>query len=297
VRTEGDAARVVLDVSKSGWIRGRVEVPDGRDARGVRVLAEGLEGFSSRQGRILGETAPPDCAFTTCREDGEFWLRVPGDREVTLRAEATGLQPAADGGRLKVKTPRDGVVLRLVEGRIARLRMAESLRKQRVVGQPLNRTVRLYRGEAVGKAVQTLRGDVDAEGRVISFSGYEPGTWTIWVDAGPFAPVILEDVVLTDGETDLGEAAAHYGSTIVVDIVLPKDQDMPRMYAWAMREGEPTYSRRVDAQSDAVLRIRGLGPGRFRVSAGSHMGGGLRLDQTVEVDGREEVRLTLDATR
>ena len=75
-----------------------------RDAK--RYRREGLDDLPASR---------PLRSSNVSQRDGSFAVRVPGDRPVTLVAEHPQLVPAPDGGRVEVREPREGVVLRLVD--------------------------------------------------------------------------------------------------------------------------------------------------------------------------------------
>jgi hypothetical protein len=105
-------------------------------------------------------------------------------------------------------------------------------------------------------------------------------------------------VALVEGETDLGVLRPLPGSSIRLHVRVPEGQDAPRVGLFATRVGEPSYHRGLNSQGETEVVLRGLGPGRFRVTAAPVMAmGGARLVETVDCDGASEVVLTLDLAR
>ena len=159
-------------------------------------------------------------------------------------------------------------------------------------GQPRSTRVLLYDGEAVGDPAHECTGWMD--GRTVTLSGFVPGTWTVWIDAKPFAPAVLRDVELRDGDTDLGEVAATEGARLRIHVRVSEGQVPGTCTVYAARTTQPSYTRSLHfAGSPRGFVLAGLGPGTFRVTV-SVMMGGLALDETIEVAGDEEIELELD---
>ena len=185
----GETTEIRLDLARSGWAEGRVEAPSGSDLAGATVRVD---------------DGPPRPAA------GAFKVRVPGDRTVRIAVGHPTLQPDPLRGHADVTAPRDGIVLRLVAGPTASLRFDPPLGEAARGSRP--RWVLLFSGPVAGDPAFTREGVLDAEGRSLAFGAPPPGTYTVWIDAGPFAPVVLPDRRFGDGDTDLGAVPPSGGS-------------------------------------------------------------------------------------
>jgi hypothetical protein len=283
-----EPARVHLDLSDVVVAKGRVELPEGVPFQGVVIRAEGIdEPLASN--RMQGQPRTR-WVSTGAREDGTFELRIPGDREVTLVPYANFLRPAADGGRAVVRGAEADVVLRLEEAPVATFAYDRDPAFHVNPGKPRTLPVLLYAGEPTGPPAHRLPALL--EGRQARISGWVPGTWTVWIDAQPFAPVVLRGVELGDEDVDLGEIATSDGSSFVARLVREEGKELPRLSAFVVREGEPHYVRSVQAWKQAEVRVSGLGPGRFRVYVHADPVGP-SLDEVIEFDGQADVERTL----
>ncbi|MFV1960047.1 MAG: hypothetical protein ACC662_11620, partial [Planctomycetota bacterium] len=219
----GDEPAVVeMDLSASYEVSGRVVGPDGVSPSGFGVEVEGLEGPAPRGYQVNGRPLPRGNHRTGCREDGTFRIRLPGGGPWTLVPSGRYARPAADGGRAAVSGPRDDVVLRLEPASLATVRFDREFAWRMNPGQPRSVRVFLYEGDPVGPPAHPCTGW--GEGRTVTFSGFVPGTWTVWIDASPFAPAVLRGVVLGEGAIDLGEVAASEGARIRVHLRVPEGQ-------------------------------------------------------------------------
>lgn len=284
----GDEAEVGLDAGRSGWARGKVVVPEGGARIGAVVHVDGVEAFPNVGTGIPGAQG----IVARVREDGTFWIRVPGDREVVLRPEALTLRPHAKSGTARVTEPRDDIVLELVRDHTASVTLDRAIPTYGPQGRGITRTVLLYAGEIEGEPAVRTTAAVEDEGRTLVFGGFEPGTYAVWIDADPFAPLVLPLRVLGEGTTDLGEVSGSDGASVVLELLLPAGQAAPRAYGWAEHAGEPAYQRRVNWQGPRAV-LTGLGPGRHRITVGS-MGGGLHHVETIEIAEGEERTITID---
>ncbi len=286
------AVEMVLDLSAAGLGKGRVVVPEGFFAEDVGLVREGAAKTTSAFDPYAFMGGGRDVGVA---EDGTFSIRVPGNVPVTLKPVHALLVPAPGDGTVVVTAPCEGVVVRMVRANVATLRFDREPKTPFIgMAGPRRERALLYRGEPRGAPAATLSAVI--EGTTARFGGYEPGTWTVWMDVAPFAPVVLKDVVLGAGETDLGSVAFSEGSSIRVTVLVKAGQAFPRVNVWATREGEePGYHRGADGQS-AEIRLSGFGPGRFRVTGSPTMamGTSVRLSEVVEVDGVHEATLTLD---
>jgi hypothetical protein len=115
----------------------------------------------------------------------------------------------------------------------------------------------------------------------------------VWADvfaASP--PIVLRDVTLGEGDTDLGAYTPETGASLRLHVLVPEGQDAPRIFVSAARVGEPAYTRSLNSRGEHEIVVHGLGPGRFRVRA--YLAARPRLDEAIESDGASEIVLTLD---
>jgi hypothetical protein len=264
-----------LDLTGVGNVTGRIELPTGYGMRDVRI--EGLNPSPFRRYGIRPAN------------NGAFVVRVPGNRDVKLRATHPLLTSANE---VTVREPRADVVLRLRTGPVATLRLDRA-----PVMNAIHRDTRvfLYWGAPRGEPLCRLRAEVDET--TLRFGGFEPGTYTLWIDATPFVPIVLEGVELGAGETDLGAVETSDGATIRLKVLVEEGGDPPRVALFASALGEPSYTRGLNSRGEAEVLVRGLGPGRFGVLAYLVMGGTGAppgIQETIESDGKKDIELTLD---
>ncbi len=280
-------AAVSLDCSKAGWARGTVEVPEGYDVTTVRVRLDGIGQTRSNRATIGGAGV---------WKSGGFGIRIPGSKPVTLVPVHATLEPAPEGGTVTVTETREDIVLRLVEGNVAELRLDPppvfpSHARERKVA------IRLYDGPAEGEPVHRVEAPC-AEG-VVRFGGFTPGTYTVWIDAPGFAPAVLPARHLAAGRNDLGDVTLSPGSVVTIRILVPEGQAPPRVGVAARRVGEPAYLRFTSSRGEAEVVLPGLGAGRFKLQVYGQMGlsgagrGGLE-EEVIEVDGESPLERTLD---
>ena len=110
-------------------------------------------------------------------------------------------------------------------------------------------------------------------------------------------PVVLRGARFEKGENDLGEATVSDGTKVTVEVRLKPGEAMPRMYLYAWHLGQPAYGRRGNSGRRTPFSATGLGPGRFRLTVGSHMGMGRGMNEEIEVDGTGEITRVLDLTK
>jgi len=272
-------------------VAGRVERPPGVDPRGITIerIGEDRDVPSGPINMGYGIGTPISNVWTD--EHGRFQMRVPGATPVRLRVAGPWLSPAAEGGTVAVVGARDDVVLKCVRAPKAWVRFDRELRVNVNPGSPRSEVVRLYRGEPVGEPAYETAGLV--EGDRVSFAGFEPGRYTVWIDANPFAPTVVRAVDLRPGETDLGQVPVNVGSTIIVKVLLKPGASIPGLVVHANPPGKPPpYWRLVQGSAGHETRLTGLGAGTFEVYV---TGPGVRFrPRTITLDGTSEFPLELD---
>jgi len=195
-----EPTQLTMDLRSTGWVRGRVEVPDGLSFEGVGV---GIVGRPSDQRGFALPGAPAQQALPVSSKDCTFWVRVPGTRPVTIRLYHATLAPHPTRGQVTLTRPQEGVVLQAIRGAVAMIRFQTPATIFVNPGRPRPVSVRLYQGEVEGEGVP-LAGTLDGEHRNVEFGGFDPGTYTVWIDVPGCAPVIRKGAALGDGATDLG---------------------------------------------------------------------------------------------
>lgn len=283
-------AELTLDLSRTGWIKGHIEGPDGVSLKGatVRVLEDDVEPSAEL---LAFQPSPPGRPINA--QNGEFWIRGAEGRSVTLRVWHPTLSPHATRGQVAVSGPSEGHVLELVEGVTTTVRLDNAARLQVNPGREKYIVVRLYKGEPKGEGVKLL-GLLSSTGDSFVFGGYEPGTWTLWADVPGFAPVVLRDVALGAKSGELGPVTPPAGATLELRVHVAEGQSPPRFSLWARRLDDPSYSRRLDG-SATVLSLTGLGAGQFELTGLAYGGSVEPIKQTIEVDGTNTVVLEVDA--
>ncbi len=287
----GAESEALLDLSRSGPVTGTVEVPEGFDVGRTTLTVEVGD---------LGSTFGQPPGQGQVRKDGTFSVRVPGSRPVALRVRHPLLKPDAASAALLLDRPQEGLRLRLVTGPTARFTLPGVMAASSPFPGMGGLRVLLFDGAPGAKPLLTCAPEL--AGPTWSFGGYEPGTYTVWIDTGSTAPLEQRGVVLGEGETDLGALATGPGTTVRVRVKAKEGTAVPRLSVWVQHLGEPAYQRGTNSRGgpDDVL-VSGLGAGRFRVTGGAVMGAmggggapGRGLDETFEADGASEVVLDLD---
>ncbi len=293
LRGAGASAAVSLDLSRSGFVKGTLELPEGFEAQQAEVRLEGVDDGGPMLGGRVGRGH--------VWNNGTFQIRVPGTRPVRLVARHPLLVPDPVAGRLEATGPREGARLKLVQGASARFTLAGAAPppQRNPVGE--GPRALLFEGAPTGEPRANL--SLVGQAGAWRFAGYEPGTYTLWLDLGQGAPILMRGVVLGPAETDLGELTPPAGSSIRLKVKVKEGVTAPRLSIWARTEGPPGYVRQVTSRGgETELVLTGLGPGRFQVGAAPVMaafttttaGPAQKLDATVEADGANETVLELD---
>ncbi len=262
-------ATTTLDLSRSGWVTGKVVFP---------------KGFRLSRATVHRERPGLEARGTRVDASGSFRIRVPGDRPVTLTVRHPVLKPAADGGSVGIKDPRGEVMLRLVAETVATFRVEEDLLYS-------DRRVLLFLGEPRGEPVFT-REIVSLPRKQHRFGGYEPGTYTVFIDIPGFVPAILLDRVLGKGTIDLGIVPLKRGSSLRVKVKGP-DEDEPSYHRIiARRKDAPFYVREAAWEGKDVV-LTGIGKGTFDVWIQQPRWEPLST-RTMEFDGKTDREIVFD---
>lgn len=285
VAGNGGTYEISFDLSAVFRVSGRVEFPPGTSSHEVFVLVEG-DGIERRE-LAWRRGFAPDVEGLRVGAQGEFTAWGLAGRTIRLRPWHPVYSPAADRGEITVDRAQDDVVLRLERRTEAVLRLSEGSTRAMNNFPSTWPAVLLYRGRPEGPpAVRLL-----ASGE-IRFGGFEPGTWTIWIDVPQRAPLVLRDVLLGEGVTDLGSAKPERGSILKLRFPAPSAGRGPSMSITAESMDEPRYVRRLTTTGEAEGVLSGLGPGRFKVSVVPTLeAGALPRERIIDADGRSEVVL------
>ena len=286
----GQEAAVTLDLSKTGWVQGRVIPPPGVP---VKEFTVGVEGEPRTSARWVGYgTGLPGRPVDP--RDGVFLYRVPGNKPVTIRVFHMTCKPHPTKGSVTVESPREGVELHAVEGPRAIVKLAEPLRMYVNPGRARPVTVRLYKGNVKGKGTQ-LVGMLNSSQDTIEFGGFEAGKYTVWIDLITAPPLVLYNAKLPEeNSVDLGTHSFDAGSSLRIRFLVKEGQSPPRMHVSATKVGDPAYWRNAGGAGETVV-LRGLGKGTFQIFAGSYGGAaGARIKEKITFDGKNDVERTID---
>jgi hypothetical protein len=264
-----------LDLSQVGWVRGQVLLPESADPRQTRIRCSG-EGI----------------AFVDkpTRHDGGFAVRVPGGRPVKLSAWHPLSRPHPERAAVTLTGPRDDILLELLGRSRARFRTRSQLSSYHLLYE--KHRVLLYRGEPGG--VPLAEHALVPEDGALVFGGFEPGTYTLWIDVPTHTPLILRDVTLGEGETDLGTLTLDPGIAVRVGIPTEPGATAPRITISAESRQDPVYHRHTNSYGETEAVLQGLGPGRFKVRIGLIKGDPQETVHEITVDGNSDVRLLFD---
>jgi hypothetical protein len=299
---------VTLDLRTLERIRGRVEVPEGFDVTKAEVKVDGPGIDSSVASKPMHDYAPAMDWVRDPYQDGTFVVPAPSGRRVRVWVKHPALVPAEDGGSVEVEAPRDGVVLRLVEGPTLRVRLLDA-RGASLSGDSLARATLFVHPLAAGAEEFRQRAVRVGEDGVVRASGLETGDYDVWVDAPPLAPRRFERVHVGEGTKDLGDARLDAGATLAVKLTAGKgivvtdvkgdvtfaDVPSPRVREWDI--ADRSIRRDLESAGDGRWRFVGLCAGRWHV----HLTwkGADNADQEAErdatVDGHTDATIEVEA--
>ncbi len=285
----------VLDLRDVVEVQGRVEAPPDTRMDQVRVLVEA-------RSRVAGDGPPPppgSLAPVVVTGDlplqvdskGRFRLRTRRGSSTWIRAEHHLLLPVADGGRLEVRGGEQEVVLRLVEGRTCTFTLDPPAVLAPHGGAKAR--VALFSGDPAGEPLSEHALELD--GARARFGGFEPGTYTLWIDAPPRAPLVRRGVVLGAGETDLGELRTEPGLSVRVTVIPADGQPAPTINVSAYREEAPKLFRTINVQdASKPVTLSGLPPGRLRLVVSLSRSGEKVLDEPIDLVAPGPLERTVD---
>jgi len=281
----GDVVESRFDLRGVVIVKGRIVVPEGAEVRSVRFERTEVGETPGALRGIVYAGAP------RVNADGTWEARVPGDRPVLLHFRHPALVAAEGMSPLRVTgPPAEEPVIEFVAG-------AEAVITVPGPRQSYPVQVLLFRGEVAGEPVARIAAYLEEDGARYRVRGIVPGTWTLWIDAPGYVPLVLRDVELPAGTSDLGAPAFSRGTTLRVRLRLPEGRDAPRVYVSAVCEAEPRYWRSLNSGGGIELVLPGLGAGTFEVRCRPVMGG-VTPDEitrrTITVDGRNDVELVFE---
>jgi hypothetical protein len=281
---------VYLDLRAAREVTGRVEAPEGTNLRLVRVVVEGEELATASENEW--DWQPGMRKGHRVRPDGTFRIPVATDRPVTLQPWHPILVPSAEGGAVAVTEETGEVVLRLESGNEASFPVPEGAGWTGFSGHAGVR-VALYRGEPFGLPVADFYALIE-NGRA-RFGGFDPGTWTVWIDPrSGYAPATLRDVELRAGAQDLPDPGFRVGSSLRIRVLVAEGTSVPRLSASGFREVEPAYYRHMNSDGESEVVLPGFGPGTFRVRYSAFMTERGTVERELVFDGKTDVTVDLD---
>ena len=133
------------------------------------------------------------------------------------------------------------------------------------------------------------------EDGALRFGALPPDRCTLWIDAAPWAPLVLRDVAVGAEDLDLGTRTFSRGSAVRVKLLLREGQDAPRLSVWASPAEGRSYSRGLRSSGEKECVLRGLGAGRATVTLRVAMDDACRrTPRTVDVDGAETTETVIE---
>jgi len=243
---------VRVDLSQFGYATGKVVGPVGTSVSGTLLSVANAARTLSYGG--VGEKCCVGAA-------GSFKLRVRGDSQTAVSVVHPLLRSAGGEGVIHVSGPSEGLVIRLERGPTATIRPSSPVEGTEDFCGVATVPVKLYVGEVDGKPAYDLHAVRTSEG--LSFGGFAPGKYTLWVDASPFAAAVRHAVRLEAGHTDLGSLRLTAGESIRLNLASQSREES--VSVTATYEGLPRHRRSYTVQlaSEGGAVIRGLVPGEW----------------------------------
>jgi hypothetical protein len=125
------------------------------------------------------------------------------------------------------------------------------------------------------------------ESERLTFGAPADGTYTLWFDIPPYAPLVVRGVTFDGADVDLGAQRCEMGSRLHVKALVREGGVAPRLSVWVKSLEPPIYTRGLNSEGETEVFLGGLGPGRHRVMVLPVMeaGSGKRVQLEIEVDG------------
>jgi hypothetical protein len=128
----------------------------------------------------------------------------------------------------------------------------------------------------------------------LSFAGFEPGRYDLWVDVAGFAPRLLHGVRLGEGTSDLGTVELGRGSALQIRVLGRDREALPALTIAAQAEAAPRYQRSLRTDGGERALLAGLGEGTFRVTAWDRLTGQALWSARLAADGVHDLEVEID---
>ncbi len=296
-------ARVTLDLSRAGIVRGRVDAPDGIELSraSIRVISgdipRSLESHPAamrhdeEHAQASGRPAStPEHRGPTHKtgpyavdSDGFFYFRVSGTPTVieAVHPDCSSVE------QVEVTSPRSNVVLKLVPSSPIRIPLSidESLGAS-LASQKLD----VFFVDSVSQRLERRESVLEEETlRVIPPNN---GVFDIWVVPGTLAPVCIKAVDVERADDVIDRVSLNKGSTIQVKFEGGEPPKIFRIRAEYL--GTVRYLRSQIVRPNQAASVSGLGAGRHRIMVRGVMGSATILyDEEHDIDGETNVDIVV----
>jgi hypothetical protein len=286
---------VPFDLTTVVEVAGRVVAPDGEEPAFARVRVRAADDDEPQEVRV--------------NVDGGFTHRALRGQRLRFSVEHPVLQPAPIGGTVEIVAGGEGPVLHLVAApqiafRVEGFDYSTPKPDPRIVsvsaggGGPVR--VRLAAAGASDPQGAPSRVPLAENGR-FRLAVPKAGTWTMSVFMQGHVPLVVPSVeVPAAGVKDLGTLTLSEGALLTIRLHSASGKTPPWLHTQATHLGEPAYTAnamRVESGDPPVVKVYGLGPGRFRVKVMSPPGPGAgtpALDREIDSDGSTPITLDLN---
>ncbi len=297
----GPPSEIMLDLTTSVWIEGKVEVPEGESAQQTRILVQGQDDPANQwAGRR------PD-------QKGNFKIRGVAGQEVMLMVRHPVLGVAGGNTNIAVVAGGGPITITMVAGSEIHFKHPDTPEPKDpsstsgaipVPSMPMpggggQVRVVVFEGGTLEKTVKSINPTL--KGTTWRLGGLPPGKYTLWIEAYQKAPIIKKNVTVGEGVTDLGMLQQPVGATIRVRVATQSDTK-PQTWVQVHHQGEPKYQRSMWLQmaDGKDLVVKGLGAGRFKVTVRVFGQGFVNnqepiYDEEVELDGTGETVIDVTA--
>jgi len=206
---------------------------------------------------------------------------VHRENRYRLSAHHPFLAPHPEQGFSEGKGGRRSIELKLVKGPAARFSVPPGFGPVEFVLLYVGEPGPIERFELIPRRV----------GDSLQISGYDPGTYTLWVSASRAAPLILRNVALGSEDADLGMLPLRKGSTLKLRVRVNKPFVAPPIRLKLHRLDQPVLRAKKSAADGGRLDLRNLGAGRYKLEIEC---GPLEEDRVVTVDGIADREVLID---
>ena len=301
-----DPVAVTLDLRVASVIRGTVLAPAGTNRTRAQVVVSGMELMPMPEGP-MGRTVGPPGSIPVFA-DGTFEIPVGPSDAPTLTVWHPLLVPAPIGGSVETQGVGGAIQLELVVGPTASVSANDLERPS--WGKAGTRVLLLDPATGVDATASEVAAAILSEHTLVfdrdqaRFGGYAEGRYSVWIDpGGALAPLILPNVELGSGETDLGDPSFSAGASIRFRLKVAEGASAPRMHPIARSvakdpgRGTELLSRQLNSRGESEVVLTGLTAGRFSASIRRVGGiGGRRRNFEVTLVPGEEYVVDVDLT-